>query len=78
MLFHKYSHLKKNYSWLIALAGHTDAQAPQSTQVPASITRLPSPSEIAVTGHSPSHIAQFTQESEITCAIISSKISEIK
>ena len=58
-----------DYSALGAPTGHTPAQAPHSTQASASITYLPSPSEIAPTGHSAAQAPQLTQSSEIIYAI---------
>ena len=55
----------KPYASEIASAGQTPAQVPQLMHVPASISRFEPFSEIALTGHSPSHAPQFTQASEI-------------
>ena len=54
------------YSSEIASEGQTPAQVPQLMQVPASMTRFESFSEIAETGHSGSQAPQFTQASEIS------------
>jgi len=51
---------------LIASTGQADAQAPQSMHVSGSITYMPSPADIADTGHSPSHEPQAIHASEIT------------
>ncbi len=61
-----------HYSAAIAFAGQTPAQEPQEMQLPASITRVPSPlSEIAPTGHCPSHAPQERHaEESITYAIV--------
>lgn len=48
-----------------APVGHTPAQAPQSMQVSASITKIPSPSLIAPVGHSASQAPQAMQLSPI-------------
>lgn len=53
------------YSSEMASAGQAPAQVPQLMQVPASMTRFESFSEIAETGHSDSQAPQFTQASEI-------------
>ena len=45
------SSLESYYSVTIAPTGHPPSQAPQSMQVAASTSNLPSPSEIAFTGH---------------------------
>jgi len=55
--------ISKNYSAAGAETGHVPAQAPQSIHVSASITYLPSPSEIAPTGHSPAHAPQLMHSS---------------
>ncbi len=52
-----------------APTGQTLAQDPQSIQVSGSITYLPSPSEIAFTGHSASQAPQLIHSSLITYAI---------
>ena len=52
-----------------AATGQTSAQAPQSVQVLASITNLPSPSEIALTGHSASQTPHEIHSSLIIYAI---------
>lgn len=52
-----------------APTGQVSAHAPHSVQVSASITYFPSPSEIALTGHSASHAPQEMQSSFITYAI---------
>ena len=59
-----------NYSAEGAATGQTPAQAPHSTQASASITYLPSPSEIASTGHSLAQAPQLIQSSLIIYAII--------
>ncbi len=61
-----------HYSAAIAFAGQTPAQEPQEMQLPASITRVPSPlSEIAPTGHWPSQAPQERHaEESITYAIV--------
>jgi hypothetical protein len=59
----------KNYASTGASTGHESAQAPQSMQVSASITYLPSPSEIAPVGHSAAQAPQAMQSSEILYAI---------
>jgi len=51
-----------------APTGQVSAHAPHSVQVSASITYFPSPSEIALTGHSASHAPQEMQSSFITYA----------
>lgn len=53
-----------------APTGQVPAQAPQSMQASASITYLPSPSEIAFTGQPSAQAPQAMQSSEITYAII--------
>lgn len=63
-----------DYSAEGAETGHTPAQAPHSTQASASITYLPSPAEIAFTGHSLSHVPQLMQSSEIIYAIKNTSI----
>ena len=62
--------LLANYACCGAPTGQTSAQAPQSIHVSASITYLPSPSEIAPTGHSPAQAPQLMHSSEILYAII--------
>lgn len=57
------------YSAEGAPTGQTPAQAPHSIQVSASITYLPSPSEIALTGHSASQAPQLMHSSLITYAM---------
>lgn len=52
-----------------APTGQTDAHAPHSIQQSASITKIPSPSEIQLTGHSASHAPQLIQSSLIRYAI---------
>ena len=54
-----------NYSALGASTGQAPAQAPHSIHSFASITNLPSPSEIHPTGHSPAHAPQEMQSSLI-------------
>jgi len=49
----------------IASVGQTDAQVPQSVQVFASISNLPSPSLMASTGHSSAQVPHETQSSVI-------------
>ena len=58
------------YSAFGAPTGQTDAQAPHSMQVSASITYLSSPAEIADTGHSDSQVPQDTHSSPILYAMI--------
>jgi hypothetical protein len=50
---------------LIASAGQTPTQEPQSVHFAASITYFPSPSEIASDGHSGAHAPQDRQSSLI-------------
>ena len=57
--------LRNVYGASIASDGQTSTQAPQSVQVSASITYLPSPSLIASTGHSLSHAPQEMHSSLI-------------
>lgn len=57
------------YSAEGADTGQVSAQAPQSMQVAASITYLPSPSEIAFTGQPSAQAPQLMQSSEILYAI---------
>lgn len=52
-----------------APTGHVSAQAPQSRQVSASITYLPSPSEIAPAGHASAQAPHWMQASLIAYAI---------
>jgi hypothetical protein len=59
-----------NYSASIAPVGQAASQAPQSRHASASITYLPSPSEIAPTGHSPAHAPHIMQASVILYAMI--------
>ena len=60
----------RNYSSRAgAPTGQTPAHAPHSMQVSASISNLPSPSEIALTGHSAAQAPQEMQSSEILYAI---------
>ena len=61
---------KSNYASEGAPTGQVPAQAPQLTQVSASITYLPSPSEIAFTGHPSAQAPQAMQSSEITYAML--------
>lgn len=58
-----------DYSEAIAPVGQLDAHVPQSIQESGLISYLPSPCEIAPTGHSPSQEPQETHESEITNAM---------
>lgn len=58
-----------NYASEGAPTGHVPAHAPQLMQVSASITYLPSPSEIAFTGQPSAQAPQAMQSSEITYAI---------
>jgi hypothetical protein len=51
--------------WAIASTGQAPVQVPQSTHLAGSIQRLPSFSEIALAGHSPSQAPQLMQASEI-------------
>ena len=60
-----------NYSALGASTGQVSAQAPHSMHLSASITYLPSPSEIASTGHSAAQAPQEMHSSPITYAIFS-------
>jgi hypothetical protein len=53
-----------------ASTGQASAQAPHSMQASASITYLPSPSEIASTGHSAAHAPQEMQSSLMMYAIV--------
>ena len=62
--------LKLNYSAWGAATGQASAQAPHSMQASASITYLPSPSEIASTGHSAAHAPQEMQSSLMMYAIV--------
>ena len=62
------------YSAAGAPTGHTSAQAPQSMHFSASITNLPSPSEIASTGQPSAQAAQEMHSSEILYAIILSSL----
>lgn len=57
------------YSPLGAPTGQTSAQLPHSVQTAGSMTYLPSPSEIADTGHSASHAPHAMQSSLIVYAI---------
>ena len=50
--------------------GQTAAQAPHSMQAEASITYLPSPSEMAETGHSAEQAPQLMQSSVILYAMV--------
>ena len=52
-----------------AATGQTEAQAPQSMQISASITWMLSPSVIASTGHAAIHAPQLTHSSLIKYAI---------
>ena len=61
--------LHGNYSSCGAPTGQTPSQAPQDTQASSSITYLPSPSEIALFGHSSAHAPHMMQSSEILYAI---------
>ena len=60
----------QDHSALGAPTGHTPAQAPHSMQVSASMTYLPSPSEIAPTGHSAAQAPQAMHSSEILYAMV--------
>ena len=62
--------LRPNYSAWGAATGQASAQAPHSMQASASITYLPSPSEIASTGHSAAHAPQEMQSSLMMYAIV--------
>lgn len=62
------------YSAAGAPTGHTSAQAPQSMHFSASITNLPSPSEIASTGQPSAQAPQEMHSSEILYAIILSSL----
>lgn len=62
--------IRKSYCGFGAPTGQTPAQEPQSMQVAASMTILPSPSEIALTGHCGSQAPQLIHSSLITYAII--------
>lgn len=53
--------LSDSYASEMALVGHTEAQVPQLTHLPASISRWLSFSEIAPTGQSGSQVPQFMQ-----------------
>jgi hypothetical protein len=55
-----------NYAGLMALTGQVDSQAPQSEQVLASMTYLPSPALIASIGHALSQAPHIVQSLEIT------------
>lgn len=52
--------------WLMAPVGQVSAQAPQSMQVPASMTYWESPWLIAPMGQAPEQAPQLTQELLIT------------
>jgi hypothetical protein len=52
-----------------ASTGQTPAQAPQSVQSAASMTKISSPSLIAETGHSPSQAPQLMHSELITYAM---------
>ena len=72
VISHSYIHVKNSkgsYPSDIALTGQTPAQEPQLTQTSASITCLPSISDIAETGHSGVQASQLMQASEILYAI---------
>jgi hypothetical protein len=58
------------YSWAGAPTGQVPAQAPHSMHLSGSITYLPSPSEIASTGHSDWQAPHMMHSSEITYAIV--------
>jgi hypothetical protein len=60
----------KYYSATGAPTGQTLAQFPQSMQLSASITNMPSPSLIQLTGHSAAQAPQLMHESTILYAII--------
>lgn len=55
----------QNYSWSGAPTGQTLAQAPHSMQESASITYIPSPADMQLTGHSASQAPQEIQVSAI-------------
>lgn len=57
-----------NYAWAGAPTGQTSAHAPHSVQVSGSITNLPSPSEIALTGQPAAHAPQEMHSSLIAYA----------
>jgi hypothetical protein len=56
---------KSAYAWAGAPTGQVASHAPHSMQTSASITNLPSPSEMAETGHSAAQAPQEIQSSEI-------------
>ena len=58
-----------SYSALIAPVGQPSSQAPQSMQTSGSTTYLPSPSDIADTGHTAAQAPHIMHSSEITCAM---------
>ncbi len=58
------------YSCAGAPTGQVEAQVPHSMQASASITYLPSPSEIAPTGHAPAQAPQEMHSSLILYAIV--------
>ena len=55
-----------------APTGQTSEQAPQSMHFSGSMSYLPSPSEIACTGHSGSHAPQLMHSSEMLYAMVDS------
>lgn len=59
-----------NYASTGAPTGQTPAHAPQEMHAPSSTLNLPSPSEIALTGHSLSHAPQLIHSSLIIYANI--------
>jgi hypothetical protein len=59
-----------DYACSGAETGQVSAQAPHSMQVSASISYLPSPSEIAETGHASAQAPQAMQASVILYAIL--------
>lgn len=56
---------KSDYAWAGAPTGQVSAQAPHSMHTSGLISYLPSPSEIAFTGHSAAQAPQLMQSSEI-------------
>jgi hypothetical protein len=66
---HTAFHFQRDYSSFGAPTGQTPAQEPQEIQVSGLISYLPSPSEIAFTGHSEAHAPQEMHSSPILYAI---------
>ena len=65
-----FPNLPRSYSSTGAPTGQVPAQAPQLMQVSASMTYLPSPSEIAFTGHSAAQAPQLMHSSVILNAML--------